>query len=245
MIIMCHLRKFIIAISLLFLFFINNSYSQTFSKIGIKTGFLTSGLSTFNQHPPYSFQRTNLYIYDESDYFTYINFDIGVFAELFNSNEFCVSTELHYMVKGEKDNAVYTLPNPFTSYTGDNYENGTLNDKAEYLSLQILPRYRAGISEDGKDNLYLFAGPTFNFLVKNMGVYTEPKYVETRKPFGDIGAAFGIGFEFDKTYTFELKLDYSITGSYDFKYDNDSITRRYNAFSVLGGVALSQLFKKN
>lgn len=244
MIIISRLRNYHLPIIIILLFFTSNSYPQTFSKAGVKAGFLTSGLSTNNQYPRATLEKTNLYIYDESDYFTYINFDFGVFAELFNSPEFCVSAELHYSIKGEKDETLYTLPGIAYTYPHSNFESGKLNDKASYLSLQILPRYRAGISDDGEDNLYLFAGPTFNFMLTNKSIYTQPKYIEERGFLGDIGAAFGIGFEINRTYTFELKLDYSITGSYDLKYGNDRITRRYNAFWVLGGVALSELFKR-
>lgn len=239
-----YLIKYLFVICVFISVFVKSSPSQTFSKYGLKAGFLTSGLSTYNQFPPFTLNKPNLYIEDESDYFTYLNLDAAIFAEWFNSEEFCVSTELHYSIKGEKDKIPYLLPNAKFNNTTGSYETGFLNDKAGYLSLQILPRYRAGISDDGMDDLYLFAGPTFNFMVNDMSSYSDPKYIERKGFLGDIGAAFGIGFELEKIYTFELKLDYSITGSYSLKYGNDKVTRRYNAFWVLGGVALSELFKK-
>lgn len=236
--------KYLFLIFILFPVFAKSTSSQTFSKFGIKAGFLTSGLSTNNQFTPFTLNKPNLYIEDESDYFTYLNLDAGVFAEWFNSEEFCVSTELHYSIKGEKGKVPYILPNAVYNNSTNSFELGYLDDKAGYLSLQILPRYRPGISDDGQDNLYLFAGPTFNFIVNDMSSYSDPKYIERKGFLGDIGAAFGIGFELEKTYTFELKLDYSITGSYSVKFGNDKVTRRYNAFWVLGGVALSELFHK-
>ncbi len=231
-------------IILLLLITAKNIQSQTFYKYGIKGGFSVSGLSTFNPQKPFTNNGTNLYVYDKSDFFNFFSLDIGAFAELFNSEEFCVSAELHYLLKGESDKVLYTVPDPNNLNSGNEWENGALNDRAYYLSLQILPRYRVGISEKGEDNVYLFAGPAFNFLVSNESSYSQPKYVITKKPFGDIGGAFGIGFESNRTFTCEIKLDYNLTGSYTLKYGNVEVTRRYNSISVLAGIALSEFFKK-
>ena len=223
---------------------VNNSCSQTLGKFGIKGGFIVTGVSTFNEYKPYTLDRANLYIYDKSDYFNYLSFDIGVYAELFNSEEFCVSTELHFSIKGESDQETYLVPRLISSSLGQNtWETGDLSDKASFLSLQILPRYRAGISKNNEDDVYFFAGPVFNFMLKNYGVYTQPKYF-VRKGFpGDIGGAIGLGYEINSKFMLELKLDYSFTGSYNFTYGNEKITRSYNTFSVLTGIALSEFFK--
>lgn len=226
------------------IFHINTACTQTFSKIGLKGGFAISGLSTFNQNRPFSLTGTNLYIYDESDYFNFFSLDIGIFTEWFNSEEFCVSAELHYMMRGETDKTLYTVPKPNKQGTVNEWETGNLDDKANYISIQILPRYRVGISEKGEDNVYLFAGPTLNIQTSNNSSYSGPAYIDNRGPFGDFGAAFGIGFETDRTFSCEVKLDYSLTGSYDFKYGNEKVTRRYNSFYVLTGIALSEFFRK-
>ena len=244
MIIKCCTRNCLILLFFLLLPSVNNLYPQTFNKIGIKGGFAVSGLSTFNQKNPFSINRTNLYIYDKSDFYNFFSFNIGVFAEWFNSEEFCISTEIHYLVKGEKDKGVYTIPGPYYPNQTNDWENGELNDKAYYLSLQILPRYRIGVSEKGEDNVYLFAGPAFNFLLSNKSTYTRPDFIKTKGFMGDFGGAIGIGFEVDRIYSCEIKLDYNFTGSYDLKYDNERIARGYNSFSFLTGVALSELFRK-
>jgi hypothetical protein len=228
---------------ILLISFNKNSYSQTIGKFGIKGGFITTGLSTFNEHLPYTLDQANLYIYDNSDFFNFLSFDVGIYAELFNSEEFCVSTELHYLIKGETDIATYRVPRLISSYNGQNFwEMGTLIDKASFLSLQILPRYRAGISKEEDDNVYFFAGPVFNFVLANNGTYTQPKYVVYKGFLSDIGAAIGLGFEVNRKFMLELKLDYSLTGSYDFIYKNEKIRRSYDAFSVLTGFVLSELF---
>jgi len=228
---------------ILFISFTDNSYSQIFSKFGIKAGFITTGLSTFNEKSPYTLDQANLYIYDESDYFNYLSFDIGVYAEWFNLEEFCVSTELHYLVKGEKDKSIYLVPHLISSNYGQNiWETGQISDKASFLSFQVLPRYRAGISKEAEDDIYFFAGPVFNFMLANDINVTQPKYFEKIGFPGDISIALGLGYEINRKFMLELKLDYGLTGSYNFKYGNDRITRSYNTFSVLTGVALSELF---
>ena len=78
-------------IILLLLITAKNIQSQTFYKYGIKGGFSVSGLSTFNPQKPFTNNGTNLYVYDKSDFFNFFSLDIGAFAELFNSEEFCVS----------------------------------------------------------------------------------------------------------------------------------------------------------
>jgi len=245
MIIKCSTKNYLILLFFLLLLpSLSSLNSQTFNKFGIKGGFAISGLSTFNQQKPVSNNRTNLYIYDKSDFYNFFSPDIGVFAEWFNSEEFCLSTEIHYAVKGEKDKAVYTIPAPYNPNQTNDWENGELNDKAYYLSLQILPRYRVGISEKGEDNVYIFAGPAFNFLVSNKSSYSRSDYVKTKGFMGDFGGAIGIGFEVDRIYTCEIKLDYNFTGSYDLKYDNEKIARGYNSFSFLTGIALSEFFRK-
>lgn len=222
---------------------VNNSHSQTLGKFGIKGGFIVTGISTFNEYKPFTLDQANPYIYDNSDYFNYLSFDIGVFVELFNSEEFCISTELHYSVKGESGEETYRVPYLISSGFGQNiWETGELSEKAGFLSLQILPRYRAGISKNNEDNVYLFAGPVFNFMLTNYGIYTQPEYI-VRKGFpGDIGGAIGLGYEINSKFLLELKLDYSFTGSYDFTYRNEKITRSFNKFSVLTGFVLSEFF---
>lgn len=233
----------VIFASILLISFNENSYTQTIGKFGIKGGFIATGLSTFNEHSPYNLDQANLYIYDNSDYFNFLSFDVGIYTELFNSEEFCVSAELHYLIKGEADLSTYRVPRLISSYNGQNiWEMGTLSDKASFLSLQILPRYRAGISKGGDDDVYFFAGPVFNFMLADKGTYTQPKYVVYKGFLGDIGGAIGLGFEVNRKFMLELKLDYSLTGSYNFIYRNEKIQRSYNTFSVMTGFAVSELF---
>ena len=223
---------------------INSSHSQTIGKYGVKGGFIVTGLSTFNEYPPYNLDQANPYIYDNSDFFNYLSFDAGIYAELFNSEEFCVSAELHYSVKGESGRVTYQVPHLLSSYFGQNiWETGELSDKASFLSLQILPRYRAGISKNSEDDIYFFTGPVFNFMLTNEGIFTKPQYIVRKEFPGDIGLAIGLGFEVNRKFTLELKLDYSLTGSYDFTYGNQKVSRNYNTFSVLTGFALSEVFK--
>jgi hypothetical protein len=235
----CLIITFILLLSV-----VNNSRSQTLGKYGIKGGFIVTGLSTSNQNIPFILDQANLYIYDKSEYFNFLSFDVGLYAELFNSEEFSVSSELHYSVKGETNKVNYIVPHLIGSNFGENeWETGELLNKAGFLSLQILPRYRAGISEHGEDDVYFFAGPGFNLMVKDYTEITQPDYIEKIKFPGDISGIIGLGFEVDKTFLLELKLEYGLTGSYYLKYGNDKVRRNFNTFSVLTGLVLSEFFK--
>jgi hypothetical protein len=229
-------------ISIILIYLSLPCHSQTFSKFGIKGGFLITGLHTFNDNNMYTGYMANTFISDSSKFFSFINIDIGVFTELFNSERFCVSTELHYRIKGEPDTAYYIVPNRHFDYELWQWiwETGNLHDKTHFLSLQILPRYRIVVTPDKKDNIYIFAGPTFDFLLSDESFYTEPNYISNGSFIKSFGGVLGAGFEWKKWLNAEIRIDHDFTGPYDFKYNNDIIARRYTTVTFLLGVSLGK-----
>jgi hypothetical protein len=224
------LIKYFSLFILLSIICINNSESQILSKIGFKFGFSLNGISTFNEIPPVNGKgKPNTFITDSTSYFADFSGDFGLYAEFFNTANFCVSTELHYISRGEGESE-YIVPN-LKNDNPPEYEKGLLADKSNYLSLQLLPRVRAGVSGID-DNVYFFAGPTFDFLVSQKSSYTNNNYIE-KPAICEIGAAMGGGFEVADILTIEVRYFIDITGPYNFKYKNDIVKRRYSSFMVL------------
>ncbi len=224
------LNKYLFLFALVNLLHFNTAESQLLSKVGLKFGFSLNGISTFNEIPPINGKgNPNTFITDSTSYFADFSGDIGVCAEFFNTANFCISAELHYFSRGEGESE-YIVPNLINDNPIE-YEKGGLTDKTHYISLQLLPRVRAGVS--GKyDNVYFFAGPTFDFAVSQKGHYDNNNYIE--KPgICEIGAAMGGGFEVADIITVEVRYFTDITGPYNFKYKNDIVKRRYNSFMVL------------
>jgi Outer membrane protein beta-barrel domain len=235
-------RSFIVLIGA-FLLLSGHTHSQTFSKFGIKAGFLITGLHTFNKSDMFTGYMANTFIGDSSKFFSSLNFDVGLFTEWFNSEKFCISAELHYRVKEEPDTAYYIVPNRHFDYELWQWiwEKGNLHDKAHYLSFQILPRYRVVVTPDKKDNIYIFAGPTFDFLLSDESSYTEPNYISTGGLVRNIGAVLGAGFEWKKWLIAEIRIDHDFTGPYNFKYKNDEIARRYTTLTFLVGISFGKI----
>jgi hypothetical protein len=231
--------RFIKAIFIFFLFLnivsSNYTYSQVFSKLGVKFGFALSGMSTFNNKPTETSHVINTFIQDSTSFFNHVSVDLGITAELFNSEWFCLSTELHYLQLGEAEVDYYTS---YSKIQPNGYRtvSGRLFDRTHYLSLQLLPRVRVGIGRTF-DNYYFFGGPVFDFKIADENEYTDSKYVDATK-IADLGAAVGIGFEVIDLFTMEVKYQYNFTGPYKFRNENEEISRRYSALVLLASFTI-------
>lgn len=236
-----HLRLiYLFSIFLIFLAAPSLCQSQIISKLGIKGGFLITGLHTFNQNEMFTDEKPNTFISDSSRFFSSLNFDIGIYTEWFNSDHFCISTELHYRTKDEPDTAFYIVPHQYYDprHFVWRWETGILTDNTQYLSFQILPRFRMVISPDNRDNIFVYGGPNFDFAVKDNSYSTKPKYTNRNYFFSNIGGIFGGGFEWNQLITAEIRIEHDFTGPYDFRYKNDEIARRYTTFTFLLGISI-------
>ena len=75
-----------------------NADSQIINKFGLKGGALLNNLTSYDDDAVYTGFYRN---YTEKSLL--LSFDLGLFAEFFDSPKFCVSGELHYNVKGEEN----------------------------------------------------------------------------------------------------------------------------------------------
>lgn len=232
--------KYAVLIIFLIKLFSCPSNSQTFTNFGIKAGCLITGLGTSNVNEPVTSDIPKPYVSDSSFPFSYFSYDIGVFAEWLNSEKFCISTELHYTVKAENKTSQYIVPNVVYIPGGNYWERGYLKDKAQYLSFQILPRYRLVVTPDKKDNIFIYAGPSFDILLKDESFYSQPNYIKAGGFIRCIGGVLGFGFEWKKILAFEIRVDHNFKGPYKFVYENDEIARRYTTITFLTGIALNK-----
>lgn len=218
---------FLLLITCLFTGYTTNA--QTFSKIGFKGGFALSGISTFNNKPIKSGDKLNAFVSDSTFFFNSVSVDLGITAELFNSKYFCLSAELHYLQKGDA-RVEYFTPDVQIRENGSFDAAGNLDDKAYYLSLQILPRVRIPLSYEG-DNYYFFGGPVFDLKLSDKSEFSNSNFIINQKR-TDVGIALGGGFELADALGIELKYQYDFTGPYSFIYKGEEIVRRYNCFVI-------------
>jgi hypothetical protein len=221
-----------------FLLSAKQSQSQTFNMFGLKAGISLTGLSTYNEYGPTTYPNQHSYISDSASLFNYVSYDIGMFAEWFNTKHFCLSSEIHYLVKASSNTAEYTVPNYILAPEGNHWENGSLDDKIQYLSLMLLPRYRISITPSSEGNVYIFGGPVIEFILKDEGSYTQPNYIYKSNSLNNIGGMLGIGFEWSSRLSFEIRIEHDFIGPYNFKYRSEEIARRYTVITFLTGVSL-------
>jgi hypothetical protein len=209
----------------------NSIYTQTFNKFGIKSGLIFNGIST---------QNDGASIVEESAIFNYLSYDFGLFGEFFNSKKFCISTELHFTAKGEK-NAAYVIITKNTTQ-GQIYDFEYLSDRFYYISLHTLPKYRF-FHSSRNENLYVMAGPKFDFLISNSNSDNYENSLKIKNSNLEVGALIGFGIEVWDIVSFEFRFEHTFTPVYKLSYNNGNITRHHNALVFLTGLNLKKVLK--
>ena len=225
------IKIFKIIIIIIFLFPVSQIYSQTLYKFGIKGGLNFSGLST-------SDDAKNVF-YDSSAVFNLLTFDIGIFAELFNFQRFCVSAELHYLTKVENNPNLNKQLILNSSNHGEFYSYEYLSDRLHYLSLQLLPRYRFVITDE--DELYFMGGPEFDYLTGYSNSEND-NIIAMKNGTISAGGILGFGGEYHELITFDFKYEHDFTNTYKISYGDKSVSRKSSSISFVAGISLSNLF---
>jgi hypothetical protein len=210
-------------------------YSQLINKFGIKGGAIVSWLSE-----PYSDNPvTASFEQSKSQTYLFLTFDIGIYAELFDSPKFCVSTELHYVNRGEEKEGPVKFLAPVENQPGF-YEYRAVSDRFEYLSFQILPRWKYEINSS--DRLYLFLGPKLDYRIGNHNSdgFNDVKFKNSR---AELGLIAGIGNEIWELLLLELRYDYSLTNTYQIEYGSNTYGRKNNSVSLSLGFSLKKLLR--
>lgn len=229
------MKKVYILIFTIFFLHVITSSSQILGKYGIKAGLVFNGISTGNDISVFT---------DSSAYLNFLAFDIGIYAELFNTKNFCVSTELHYLVRGEQNpNFIKILTRIPPAYL-EIYEYKYLSDRFNYLSFQILPRYILNLTQRNK--LFAFAGPRFELRIgnSNSGIDDDSKIFEMSNYKLETGGSIGFGGEMLDVFSFEFRYDYNFSNIYGLSYRNNIVYRKHNSLTFLLGLSLSKYLNK-
>jgi hypothetical protein len=221
---------------ILLLIFIKFSFSQVINKFGIKGGIILSQLS-------YSSNFSPGLVTDPKNYsFSCLKPDIGVYAEFFDSRTFCTSVEIHYLVKGED------VKNPLKVKYFETINNNTayryinVNNRLNYLSFQILPRWKFIVRSD--DKMYLFGGPVFSYRVSNSSTDFSPSIeFENNKLLTGFKAGYGI--ELWDLFLLEISYSHDFTNAYAITYRSEKLERQHNSFELIAGFSLKKLLKIN
>ncbi|HMT12403.1 MAG TPA: outer membrane beta-barrel protein, partial [Ignavibacteria bacterium] len=201
--------------------------SQFIDKFGIKAGAIYTGLSS-----PYDRNKTLTEIFEkQSNAGSLLSYDLGIFAELFNKPRFCVSMEVHYCVKGESNFNQVKLLSPDENHPGY-YSYRGFSDRFQYLSLQVLPRWRFELNSS--DKIYLFMGPKLDILLGNYNS-DDLSGLNVKNYGSEIGFAAGIGNEVWELFYLELKYEHSFSSVYNIKYGGDTYGRKFSSISLLAG----------
>ncbi|RPI13350.1 MAG: PorT family protein [Ignavibacteriae bacterium] len=228
-----YMCKFSILIFVLFTL-VSSVHSQTENKFGIKAGCIFTGISTSNDDK-------NLF-YDSSTFLNHLNYTVGFYKEWFNTEKFCLSTELIYSTKGDI-NVFVKLVKDVSTNQGEFYESYYVSNRFQYLSLQLLPRYRIVLAPKS-ENMYIFGGPSLDLLVNNYisDDRTDFKKIDNMKL--ELGAVIGLGVELMNFLTFEFRFDHNFTGPYTISYGDKTIARRYSSAVFYTGISFNKFFKK-
>lgn len=206
--------------------------SQVIHNWGIKGGLLFSGFTTDSDDKVFT---------DSSHFVNFLSYDIGLYAEMFNSKKFSVSAELHYNTKGERNPNFVSVITVSPSSQGDEYSYKYLSDRFHYISLQILPRYKFIITKE--DVLYIFGGPSYDYRISNTNSEHPNSTLEAGKSGGEIAGIIGLGGEFLRIATFEFRFQHNFTPTYTFRYGDKKVGRTSNSIIFQFGVSLKKIFK--
>lgn len=209
--------------------------SQVFSKFGIKGGLILSKL-TFNNNIPAEFVKEPLNKY------ACLKTDFALYAEIFNSSNFCTSVELHYLSKGEDSKTpleVNYLENENGYYV---YNFRYINDRFQYISLQLLPKWKFYVRED--DNMFFFGGPSFSYRLSNSSAKST-NAIELSNSRLMLGFKTGYGIELWDLFLLELSFSHDFTNAYVITYRDSKLNRKQDSFELLAGFNISKFFKKS
>ncbi|MGB8658435.1 MAG: porin family protein [Candidatus Zixiibacteriota bacterium] len=151
-------------------------------------------------------------------------FDLGVFAEWFDSPVFSLSTEAHYVQKGmiEEVPRIDEFGFPMSPSKDDH--------RIDYLSIPVL----AKISVKGKHiSPYLVFGPRFDFLLGNKSKTLKILYDELKNT--DEGLTAGVGVE-TNTVPLRMLLEFRYSPDFSNAYKTDLWKIRNNSFEILSGL---------
>lgn len=222
-----------IVFMLVSIFLLNQAaYGQILYNYGLKGGVTLSGISSTNE----SIITTN-----NSFFVNFLSYDFGIYAELLNSKKFCVSAEVHYIARGN-DNPNFNKIIYVEQSNGENiFKSKFLNDRFQYISFQVLPKYRFVITPSG-ENLYVFGGPRIEFLTgnSNSGGFTNTMDLKSFRT--DFGATLGLGAELINFLILEFRFEHNFRGPYTFSYGDKTASLLHNSFSFLTGIAINKIF---
>jgi outer membrane protein with beta-barrel domain len=209
--------------------------SQIINKFGIKGGMILSKL-TFDS----DFNST--YIVAPLSKFACLKSDFAVYAELFDSRNFCTAVEIHYLSKGEDSKNPIKVYQPDTSNNYLSTEFSYVNDRFNFISLQVLPRWRFIVRSD--DKMYLFGGPVFNYLISNSSAIT-PDAISLKNSKLSAGIKAGYGIELWDLFSIELSYTHDFNNAYIISYGSEKLNRSFDSFELLAGFNLKKLLRIN
>lgn len=160
---------------------------------------------------------------------------------MFNNERYCVAIELHYISKGENPDESYKVQVPVNPNLGEIYNFKNASDRFTYISLQVLPRYRFGLTQE--DKLYFLLGPHLDYRISNHYSDNVNEYSFTNSNF-ELGFTGGIGGEVRDLLNFEFRCGYDISGTYKVSYGSTTVTRHDISISFLVGVCLKNYTPK-
>ncbi len=213
------------------------NFSQVRNNYGIKGGFNFSGISS---------SATNTVFKEESIRMNCFNFDLGIFKEWFSTKRFCLSTELHYAVKGEITGNAYVDIIPTMKKIFYVYTTWFFPDRFQYLSFQLLPKYRTGFTvPPAVDNLYLEGGIGLNTMVGNYNSDIDTNIVHLKNFDCEVSGILGMGIEIAHFIDIEFRYEHTFNGPYTATFGNTEIYRNLNSFIFLTGISINYFFEKH
>ncbi len=147
-------------------------------------------------------------------------FIVGVFADLPVAPHFAIQPEALYVMKGA------SLALDVIGFSG----TGTV--KFDYLEIPVLAKVSVPTSSEAVP--YVFAGPTFSFLLRAKATATGFPDTDVKSDFKttDVGIAFGGGVQFGM---FLAELRYTL-GLTNIDNTNSGITEKNRALAIMAGI---------
>ncbi len=218
---------------LLFLVLVNvHSSSQALSRLGVKTGILFSGLTSGDD---------NQFFDSDISIVNFISYDIGFFAEMFTSKTFTLSAELHYNLKGERNQNFIKVITKEESQQGTIYSLKYMSDRFHYISLQVLPRYHFVLSRN--ETLFLQGGPCLDYLIGNSNSEHDNTLPVKNSNF-EFAAIAGFGATVNNWLILDFRFQHNFTPTYTFSYGNEKLSRYNNSAVFLVGFVLKSFKNK-
>ena len=220
---------FIIIICILY----SSVNAQFINKFGIKGGLLLSQLSFSNE-------INNGFIIEPNNKYACLKTDFAIYAEMFDSRNFCASVELHYLNKGEDVKNKIQVNYLETVNSLNIYNYRFVNDRFQYIALHILPRWRFIIKSE--DKMYIYAGATFSYRIDNYSVFTD-NAISFQNSKLLTGFKTGYGIELWDLFLLEISYSHDFNNAYVITYGNQRLERKHNSFDLLAGLSLKKLLR--